>query len=232
MSKGYDLIYDRLWAHEKTRFLVDAMEAALRTFRASEYRFKLSLAHDAPPELNTEWRIVSTAGPTGGRVLDAWTDFRYGDAPDIWAIVTDKVVNHQAMRDVARVLYPDDREHSWQSLPPVREGQIPRTFPCLKHVVVEGRRHGDKGGSKDSFSTWAMDRIRAKHQENMELRRKKVVHRTNAIAESLPFKMEHDRTLEELAVEELAQRMVHFSKIPNVIERASKLFVVKDVMEG
>jgi hypothetical protein len=208
MSNGYDLARERLEALPEVQELLAEMEAVIRTVRPVEYRFKLQVPVDEAPFPFVEWKVVHDFN-----LLGSWHS---SDGINPWNVVSG-VQRSRRLDAIANESYPD------------RTGRV---YPCNKEVLVYGRKYGQKGGFLASFSDWVMSKCMRKWQDILEGATARCESTVDSMMDSPEFQEASWRALRELAADDLSDRMVLFSRIPGVVERAGELYVVKGVMES
>jgi hypothetical protein len=211
MAGGYELVYRRLAALPEVRERWTCAARAVEEARLTRHAFRLVLSDDAPPGVRVEWTVEACL--PGGTAAGTYRPDQWFQ---LWDVIRERIMPASFLRGVAEA----NRE------------TVRRTYPCQTQVAEEGRGVGDKGGHQMSFAAWALDAFKARHQERMDRRTQEIKDEARARESSPAFKEEARRALEDLAVEDLASKMVLYARVPNVIKRASELFVVKDVMEG
>lgn len=208
MANGYDLAYERLAALPESREIEEVALDALRTARVAGCRFRLSISVDEPPEVFAEWDVSDP-----GRRIDVWARTSH---LSLWGALQVRTMDRGMWRGVAERHYGMD-------------GGVRRVHPCKRAVVLDGRR-APHGGFKLAFHDWVMDRFATRRADEIASAEGRILADMRALEHDPAHRRAARMALEDMATDELAQRMLLFSKIPNVIERASKLYVVKDVM--
>jgi hypothetical protein len=211
MAGGYELVYRRLAALPEVKERWEYAARAVEETRLTRHMFRLVLSADAPPDVRVEWTVE--ADLPGETVADTYRPDQWFQ---LWDVIRERIMPASFLRWVAEA----NRE------------MVRRTYPCQTQVVEEGRGHGGKGGYQMSFAAWALDAFQARYKERIDQRTQEIKNEARIFEASPAFKEEARRALEDLAVEDLASKMMLYARIPNVIKRASELFVVKDVMEG
>lgn len=220
MAGGYELAYRRLAA---TPFIIERWEravACIPTIRPLRHEFKLLTPVDnEPPKVLPLWTLVSDDFTEFGETT---MDPQYSGEPHLWERISDGFFHLDALKPFVRRTYA-----SGDPLLGVKP-----VYPCEKDVIIDGRGQGRGKKYQQNFGDWLRDTFYDAFVKKIRAREDEIRREVFARMDKPDFKEEAVTTLEELAVEELAQRMTQFSKVPNVIERAAKLFVVLDVMEG
>ena len=227
MAGGYELTYQRLSDLEFPRERMSAAMKFLRTARLGAHQFQLVLFEDAPPQVIPFFGIESDEPTAGIRQFSA----QYSGEPHLFDMVRSVFLDAEHMKAfVRRSLGPlDHRGHQMEH--PVRYA-VKLAYPCTAEIAMSGRSQGQGKKHQQDFSDWLRQCFSERYGLLMEDRSKELRCAAQRRMDSDNFKAEAVATLEELAVTNLAEKLRHYAKIPNVIERAAKVFVVMDVMES
>lgn len=224
MAGGYELTYRRLGMLEFPRERMQAALEFVKTARLGAHEFRLVMPVDAPPQVLPIFELESDE-PTAGRKR---FDFQYQGEPHLYNMVCNAFFDIDHLKAfVKEALGPlDFQGHQTEhSIPDVK-----LAYPCEAEVCMSGRHQGQGRSRVEEFGGWLREQFSQKFGPLMEDRSKELRQAAQRRCDSDAFQREAAETLEDLAVNELAEKLSHFAKIPNVIERAAKLFVVADVM--
>jgi len=211
MAGGYELVYRRLMGLCAWRF--QWAKRAINETRLHEPTFKLLLIGNEPPQLRVSWTLAFN-GPDGLITSDP-LDVERLSYYDLLALIKKWFLHPKHLTEVAEK----------------NQDLIRKTYPCKPHVAMYGRSKNERGGSQSSFDEWAHNWFYGQFMGDMIRQSSVLQNEMKSLMDQPAFKEKTAKVLEDLAVESLATSMIQYSKIPNVIERASKLFIVKDVME-
>lgn len=228
MAGGYELTHRRLGDLEFPRERMRAALKFVKTARLGTHEFNLTGLEDRTPQVLPIFNIESDE-PTAGR----WPFMVSQDAGvlSLWGIVCNAFFDPNHMRAFVRnALGPLDQMGRQMEYP--ARYVVKLAHPCIAEVVIMGRAKWEGKSRVQDFNSWLRNCFSEEHTLLMEDRSKQLhmaaLFRTNTDA----FKKDAAEALENLAVNDLAGKLRHYAKIPNVIERAAKMFVVMDVMEN
>jgi hypothetical protein len=211
VANGYELAYRRL---AELPFLAERWDAAhrcIQNVRVTTHEFRLLVSSDETPEVTPLFKLAADCRTFGEPVVD----IRYSGEPNIWNLVHDKYFDQHCVQQFVRAAYGRD---------------VQPVFPCDPEVIVEGRNQGRGKKYQQSFASWWADQFIGDRGKWAEKRSQELRARIDEIMDTAEFLEGARVVLEDLAVADLADKMLHYSKIPNVIKRAAELFVVADVM--
>lgn len=227
MAGGYELTYRRLGMLEFPRERMRAGLRFIKTARLGAHEFKLVTPVDAPPQVLPIFELESDEPTAGKRQFD----FQYQGEPHLFGMVDEAFLNADHLKAFVReALGPlDHRGH--QTEYPVRYA-VKLAYPCEVEVAVVGRRQGQGKSHVQNFGGWLKDQFSEKFGLLMEDRSKEIRQAAQRRCDSDAFRREAAEALENMAVTDLAEKLTHYARIPNVIKRAAEMFVVMDVMES
>ena len=211
MANGYELAYRRL---AQLPFLSERWDMAhrcIQNVRVTTHEFRLLVSSDETPEVTPLFKLEADCRTFG----EAKIDVRYTGEPRLWDTIHNRYFDQGCVLQFIQAAYGRDVE---------------TVYPCDLDVIVGGRQQGRGKKYQQSFTAWWADQFIASRSKTIQDRGQELRVQMENIMNSDAFLEEARATLEDLAVAELADKMLHFSKIPNVIKRAAELFVVADVM--
>lgn len=226
MAGGYELVYQRLGMLEFPRNRVRAALKFVKTVRLGAHEFKLLTLVDASPQVLPVFELESDEPTTGRKRFDS----QYQGEPYLYDMVCNTFFSIDHLKAfVGRALGPLD---TWGHQTEYSTPDVKLIYPCEAEVCMVGRRQGEGKKQVKDFGSWLREQFSQQYGLLMEDRSKELRQAAQRRCDSDAFRKEAAETLENMAVEELAIRLTHYAEIPNVIERAAKLFVVLDVMES